>query len=1360
MDIKSLTHNSTYSDKISILHLSDLHFNKENEYEIKTVLDSLKADIKKLKDNDEIYPYIIAISGDIANEGKKSDYDFALSWLNDLTKIFNVDKDKVFIVPGNHDVNRDELLEFSKVKFDEQKGINKFLKSTGPEKEALFKKLNNFSMFINEFYDEKNPYSDNFYFASSVKVGSYLMGVVGLNSAWFSGERRFGDVVIDEKALIVGEIQVREAYDSVKAADFCLTIMHHPFSWLADLDEGLIKRIAMKNSDIILHGHIHSNSAVEIMTPDSTCVILSAGASFIDKRDKRYSIITIDLSDLSYEILLRLYSEEGKFWAKDTMTYQTGEGVIHGVIKSGVNEKAEYPFSDSHPLIMDFVKFNWRRLAFSEYNKEKILEIRKAFFRKSEINPSLHDIALQTIQFLLKDKLIRSKNELDELFYQSYFIDNQLKKHEKDKIFSYFNDEYFRNQTTGFLTSKEEIVKLKERQFLVKKENEIAKSLKIEIKKEYEDKTKELENRKFEIEKQYNLFKSEIDDYKKFSEEELPKINIFPPHVKDREWYKEVRLKDNPFKSHIGLEAFDENQYEDVIVKTSIYHKFDYQIMELEKSIRRRSFLIYGTNGSGKTTFYKYLENAISIFNPKALTIFIPLEAQKEHELIRNDFYQKFYLKLTQKYYSLSNTPVENEKSTIGDIAILELCTKLFQLGKFDDYIVFIDDLHKHQRYMEEVFEFISGLQIIRAFLHENGINLTLFLTGDLSWVAHADGRKALGGSVDIKEKIPEISVDDAVEMINRRLVIFSEDPNNPIEIKKDYVEKIFKILKARIPIEVTFRDIIEEVEVHWQNYEFESLSLSEILDSNTLSSMFLDFEADHPNIKNMIDEIWEYYENDEGIFNHFGKVIGMLYSQHGISEDSYEFKDNREYFGYLYKVGIIGKFQRKNSFFWALTKNTSKMFDKFKNKYGFNPQEFLPKLYLKDIDKEYVTEESSRLHMILKTGGLYGDNFLKNINESLDGYKKVFKHSTSLQDLVEPDDLINICQKSVLNLMKGTLIVCENIQIKSDSIFEVSDYFIDTWFENSDLTEFIGIYQKKKQKESNLSDTDIKEICRDYFRAMKTTISKLQRFIRYNTVFTLDSNLIYSKDKNILNTLRMNIYKENYLISLEKANSLIEIKLRDIIYIVSSLAYGPNNWMKSLPTEINGRLNKVLINTCSKSNLNNLSIIDLTDIFIKFDDDIEVIFIDLFGEDSFKIFKEKLLLNLELQKNNQEYIKDISKQDILDYLMQMKILVENVDGFYYKLFANQISSIINYQKLRVVDGKICSYEFDDEVINSIKSKLESDGTLELNLNQYIPHPTFVNLNFVDWIMYIYHLKNNLRAIDIGFAPNGNIIIT
>jgi hypothetical protein len=104
-----------------------------------------------------------------------------------------------------------------------------------------------------------------------------------------------------------------------------------------------------------------------------------------------------------------------------------------------------------------------------------------------------------------------------------------------------------------------------------------------------------------------------------------------------------------------------------------------------------------------------------------------------------------------------------------------------------------------------------------------------------------------------------KISINDAVEMINKRLKVFAKNSENPPTIKPEYVETIFKILKARIPIEVTFRDIIEEVEKHWMNHEFESLRLHEILDFNTLSSMMLDIESDHPGIKAKIDSIWTY---------------------------------------------------------------------------------------------------------------------------------------------------------------------------------------------------------------------------------------------------------------------------------------------------------------------------------------------------------------------------------------------------------------------------------------------------------------------------------------------------------------------
>ena len=69
-------------NQITILHLSDLHFNEQSREEITTVLDALFDDLQKLRDDYDVSPNLVVISGDIANEGDPADYDFALGWLN------------------------------------------------------------------------------------------------------------------------------------------------------------------------------------------------------------------------------------------------------------------------------------------------------------------------------------------------------------------------------------------------------------------------------------------------------------------------------------------------------------------------------------------------------------------------------------------------------------------------------------------------------------------------------------------------------------------------------------------------------------------------------------------------------------------------------------------------------------------------------------------------------------------------------------------------------------------------------------------------------------------------------------------------------------------------------------------------------------------------------------------------------------------------------------------------------------------------------------------------------------------------------------------------------------------------------
>lgn len=97
------------------------------------------------------------------------------------------------------------------------------------------------------------------------------------------------------------------------------------------------------------------------------------------------------------------------------------------------------------------------------------------------MNPSLPDIAYATIQYLLENRMLRSKRELEKKF-QNQFIDEQIHDFEKEKILSYFDDDYFDKQHEEIVfTSKSDIAQLKDREFLAKKENEIAQKYKKKI---------------------------------------------------------------------------------------------------------------------------------------------------------------------------------------------------------------------------------------------------------------------------------------------------------------------------------------------------------------------------------------------------------------------------------------------------------------------------------------------------------------------------------------------------------------------------------------------------------------------------------------------------------------------------------------------------------------------------------------------------------------------------------------------------------------------------------------------------------------------------------------------------------------
>ena len=91
---------------VTWLHVSDFHLSdKDTYYDQMVILNALVSSVKRLCKEDH-NPDLIFATGDIANQGKANEYDHATRFFDELLDAAGLTKNKLFIVPGNHDVDR------------------------------------------------------------------------------------------------------------------------------------------------------------------------------------------------------------------------------------------------------------------------------------------------------------------------------------------------------------------------------------------------------------------------------------------------------------------------------------------------------------------------------------------------------------------------------------------------------------------------------------------------------------------------------------------------------------------------------------------------------------------------------------------------------------------------------------------------------------------------------------------------------------------------------------------------------------------------------------------------------------------------------------------------------------------------------------------------------------------------------------------------------------------------------------------------------------------------------------------------------------------------------------------------------
>jgi tetratricopeptide (TPR) repeat protein/predicted phosphodiesterase len=304
------------------LHLSDWH-QKGSEFDRQVVFSALLKDIReRTKINPDLEKInFVVFSGDVAFSGKPEEYQAAKEqFFQPILNELGLKPNQLFIVPGNHDLDRDEfrLLPRELTKpLASEKDVQKWL-TDDRGRSRLLEPFQAFASFVREYTGQEPPDYVN---VRRIKIGKKEIALLGLNSAWICGRNK--DKIGDKGFVIVGEPQIHGILEGISDADLKIVVLHHPFDWLTEFDCNRIETRIMQGCDFILRGHQHKPK-VEITSGTSgDCVIIPAGASYNRRISENplyansCNYVHLDFDTGNGIVFLRRWSDPRNKWVED-----------------------------------------------------------------------------------------------------------------------------------------------------------------------------------------------------------------------------------------------------------------------------------------------------------------------------------------------------------------------------------------------------------------------------------------------------------------------------------------------------------------------------------------------------------------------------------------------------------------------------------------------------------------------------------------------------------------------------------------------------------------------------------------------------------------------------------------------------------------------------------------------------------------------------------------------------------------------------------------------------------------------------------------------------------------------------------
>ncbi len=250
-----------------ILHLSDLHVAHEDRAEIAfgQLSDDLVGEqgIKRLD-------YVI-VSGDSTDRATDDEYRAASAFVDHVCDEFDVPREALMIVPGNHDVDWTKSKDaYYPVRADKvpsrtisqyQDPENKGYVEVVTDAQAYKERFANYARYHAASTGRDYPLDYDRQF-DVVGAPDGRIAILGLNTAWnLDHQHRDDRSSILQSALTRG---MRAAQELGDANTIRVVVWHHPWQGEAALtDTSFFQRLAVNGFVLALHGHVHKPQTEE-----------------------------------------------------------------------------------------------------------------------------------------------------------------------------------------------------------------------------------------------------------------------------------------------------------------------------------------------------------------------------------------------------------------------------------------------------------------------------------------------------------------------------------------------------------------------------------------------------------------------------------------------------------------------------------------------------------------------------------------------------------------------------------------------------------------------------------------------------------------------------------------------------------------------------------------------------------------------------------------------------------------------------------------------------------------------------------------------------------------------------------------